>query len=341
MRPGIALAVSIGGLVLGSSVVSPAAAPEALARPVKAVAWQQWRHVTGVTDVTGPRSRDTRFVVSANGHLFLLRPSDGRLSHYPTSGAAYSANPTLEPYTTVAGPRQVVASPRCRFPRDTVYAIVPARPTAVLAITPAGRISQLAAISGVASLNGITFDTGGRFGGRLLVVGLTDDGHGALVSVDCRGRTRTLTTTAPHLEGGLVVAPAGFGTVGGDLLAPDELQGRVLVLGPDGSVRDLITPVRPAGPDIGVESLGFVPSPLRSAYVADRLVPGNANPGQDQVLRLTSGQLRGVGVQSGDLLVALEGGGKTLDVRCAPSCRTRVIGAAPSGAHVEGSISFG
>jgi hypothetical protein len=340
MRPGIALVVSIGGFALVSAVAASAAMSQARAHRADVVAWQHWRHVKGVIDVSGPRS-DGRFVVSANGRLLLLRPADGHLSHYPTAGAAYSAAPSLEPYTAIAGARQVVPSARCRFPRDTVYAIVPARPTAVLAITPAGRTSQLAPISGVASLNGITFDTAGRFGGRLLVVGLTDDGHGALVTVDCRGRTHTLTTTAPHLEGGLVVAPSGFGKVGGDLLAPDELEGRVIVLGPDGSVSDLVKPVQPTGPDIGVESLGFVPSTLQDAFVSDHLVPGNANPGQDLILRLTRLQLRSAGVQAGDLLVALEGGGKTLDVRCAPSCRTRTIGAAPSGAHIEGSISFG
>ena len=340
MRRGAAVAVVIGGLALAGAIVPRGAASPAAARSSGTVAWQHWRHVTGVVDVTGPRS-DGRFVVSANGKLFLLRPGNTRLSHYPVSGTAYSASPSLEPYTAVAGARQVVPSARCRFPRDTVYAIVPAPPTAVLAITPAGRISQLAAIAGVASLNGIAFDTVGRFGGRLLVAGLTADGHGALVTVDCRGRTRTLTTTAPHLEGGLVVAPTGFGKVAGDLLAPDELEGRIVVLGPDGSVSDLVTPVQPTGPDIGVESLGFVPSTLRDAFVADHLVPGNANPGQDLILRLTPTQLRAVGVRPGDLLVALEGGGKTLDVRCAPSCRVRTIAAAPSGAHVEGSISFG
>ena len=74
------------------------------------------------------------------------------------------------------------------FPRDTVYAIEPAGKTRVLALTPGGRVRPLARIRGVKTLNGIVFDTVGRFGGRLLVLGLTAGGSGALVTVDCRGR---------------------------------------------------------------------------------------------------------------------------------------------------------
>jgi hypothetical protein len=180
----------------------------------------------------------------------------------------------------------------------------------------------------------------GRFGHALLVVGLTADGHGALVSVDCRGKARTLTRAAPHLEGGLAVAPAAFGAFAGDLIAPDEVEGRLLALAPDGSVRDVATLGQPAGGDIGVESLGIVPAALGDAYLSDRRSPGNKHPGHDAVLRVTSASLRAAGVAPGDLLVTLEGGATTIDVRCAPTCRVRPVADGPSGAHAEGSIAF-
>jgi hypothetical protein len=302
-------------------------------------AWQLWRTTPGVIDVVGPRS-DGRFVVAARGRLFLLRPATRRLLPYPASGTAYASDSKLEPYIAIAGAGQRVEAEHCNFPRDTVYAIEPAGRTRVLAVTPAGHVSPFARIRGVKTLNGIVFDTVGRFGGRLLIVGLTADGHGALISVDCRGKTRTLTRAAPHIEGGPVLAPAGFGAFAGDVIAPDEIDGRLLALGPDGSFRDVAVIGQPAGGDIGVESLGFVPSGNADAYVSDRLSPGNANPGHDAILRLSARALRAAGVIPGDLLAALEGGGTTIAVRCAPTCTVREVATAAAGAHVEGSISF-
>lgn len=325
--------VLLGG-ELGAATASQTRAPQD-----PQVAWQAWRTVRGVVDVAGPRS-DGRLVVAAHGRLFLLRLADGRLSSYPTSGTSYAADPKLEPYIAVAGPRQAVRSAGCSFPGDTVYAIEPAAHPAVLAIAPSGRVRRLAAIHGVKTLNGITLDTGGRFGGRLLVVGLTGAGSGVALTVDCRGRTHVLTRHAPHLEGGLAVAPAGFGAFAGDLLAPDEVDGRLLALAPDGSIRDVVAPGQPAGGDIGVESIGVVPPALGDAYLADRSSPGNAHPGHDAILRLTRDDWRVAGVAPGDLLVALEGGGTTIDVHCATTCSVRTIAQAPSGAHPEGSISF-
>jgi hypothetical protein len=45
-------------------------------------------------------------------------------------------------------------------------------------------------------------------------------------------------------------------------------------------------------------------------------------------------------VAPGDLLAALEGGGTTIDVRCAATCSVSVVATAPAGAHAEGSIAF-
>ncbi|MDX6564858.1 MAG: hypothetical protein QOE10_520 [Gaiellales bacterium] len=322
-----------------SVAVWVAVAAPAGARADKQPAWQGWMSVQGVVDIAGPRS-DGRFVVAARGMLFLSRLADGQLSPYPVSGPAYSTNPTLEPYLVVAGPQQRVTAARCSFPRDTVYAIEPAGHPAVRAIAPDGRVRRLAAVPGVKTLNGIAFDSGGRFGGRLLVVGLTADDHGVLVTVDCRGRTRIVTRSAPHLEGGLAIAPNGFGSFAGDLLAPDESAGRLLALSPAGRVRDVVAPIQPAGGDIGVESLGVVPASFGAAYLADRSAPGNANPGHNAILRLTGSSLRGAGVAAGDLLVTLEGGGETLDVHCTTTCTAHPVATAPALTHAEGSIAF-
>jgi hypothetical protein len=184
--------------------------------------------------------------VAARGRLFLLRPvrpGAGRLSRYPAAGKEYAANRKLEPYIAIAGPGQRSAAGGCSFTRDTVYAIESAGKTSVIAVAPGGRVRRLAEIRGVKTLNGIAFDNVRHFGRRLLVVGLTAGGQGALISVDCRGKTRILTLVEPHLEGGLAVAPAAFGAFAGDLLAP---------LG------------QPAGGDIGVENVGFVPPPMRT-----------------------------------------------------------------------------
>lgn len=331
--------VSLVALALLGGGLPGELASRAATRAVTQVTWEGWRTVHGVVDIAGPRS-DGQLVVAARGRLFLLRSADGRLRPYPVSGTAYAVDPNLEPYIVVAKAGQTVASAHCSFARDTVYAIDPAGHPGVLAITPSGRVKRLAAVRGVKTLNGITFDTGGQFGGRLLVVGLSAAGKGVALTVDCRGRTHLLTRTAPHLEGGLAVAPSGFGAFAGDLIAPDELDGRLLALAPDGSVRDLADPGQPAGGDIGVESLGLVPPTGGNAYLADRVSPGNPHPGHDLILRITPHTWRAAGVAPGDLLVALEGGGTTIDVRCGATCSVRTVAQAATGAHIEGSISF-
>jgi hypothetical protein len=330
MRTAGRIAVTIGVLLAATATASTHAEP---------VTWESYRHVTNVVDVVGPRA-DGRLVVAAGGHLHLLRTSDGRLTAYPRRGRPYATNPKLEPYIALAGAGQQVAAAGCTFPRGTVYAIEPAGKTGVIAISPTGRVRRLASIGAAKTLNGITFDTAGRFGRRLLVIGLTADDHGVLVSVDCRGRVKVLTRSAPHIEGGLAIAPPGFGDAAGALIAPDELDGRLLVLTPDGAFRDLVNPGQPAGGDVGVESLGFVPSPLRTAYLADRLSPDNKNPGHDLILRLTADQLQAAGVEPGDLLASIEGGGNTIAVRCRPTCQVFQVAAAPALAHSEGHITF-
>ena len=96
----------------------------------------------------------------------------------------------------------------------------------------------------------------------------------------------------------------------------------------------------PAGGDIGVESAGFVPPGAAAAYLADRFSAGNRHPGDNAVLRLSAADLARAGIRAGDLLVATEGGAKTIDIRCAATCAIRYVAAGPAIAHAEGHIVF-
>lgn len=80
-----------------------------------------------------------------------------------------------------------------------------------------------------------------------------------------------------------------------------------------------------------------VPPRAAAAYLADRYSAGNKHPGDDAILRLDLGR---AGVRTGDLLVATEGGAKTIDVRCAATCTVRYVAAGPAIAHAEGHIVF-
>jgi hypothetical protein len=95
-----------------------------------------------------------------------------------------------------------------------------------------------------------------------------------------------------------------------------------------------------------VESLGFVPPGFGAGgfvYLADRATPDNPFPGTDAILRLSSPALRSAGVQDGDLLVATEGGGATVAIRCAATCEVHPVAAGPGGGgvgHIEGHLTL-
>ena len=152
---------------------------------------------------------------------------------------------------------------------------------------------------------------------------------------------RAITTHAPRIEGGIVVAPRGFGRFAGDLIAPDERGGWIYAITPGGRTIRIGASGLPHGPDIGVESAGFVPAGATDALLADRLTPGNRHPGDDVVLRLRHAALVAAGVRTGDLLVASEGGALTDAVRCgAAGCAIRHVASGPAVTHGEGHIAF-
>lgn len=253
----------------------------------------------------------------------------------------YSTAVGPEPYIALAGRRRL-AGADCSLPSGMLFALQPGRHPGVIAVTPDGRASRLASLPATVTPDGITFDSTGHFGHRLVVTART---HAAttVLAIDCAGAVRTVTSHAPAIEGGMAVAPASFGRYGGDLIAPSETSGRVFAIRPDGAVATLAVSGLPHGGDIGVESAGFVPAgfgPGDAAYLADRYSKGNRHPGSNSILRLPGSSLLKAGARPGDLLVATEAGARTIAVHCANTCTVRHIAAGPAITHAEGHIVF-
>ncbi len=89
-----------------------------------------------------------------------------------------------------------------------------------------------------------------------------------------------------------------------------------------------------------MESTGFVPQRAAAAYLADRFSAGNKHPGDNAILQLSAAQLARAGIRAGDLLIATEGGARTIDIRCAAACTIRSVAAGPAIAHAEGHVVF-
>jgi hypothetical protein len=311
-------------------------APAAASTP-GGVAWSTQLHVTGVVDVSAPRA-DGRLVVSGGSRLWLLDRRTGGLTPFATGPGGYPGGAGDEPYLALS-PGVRVPAAGCAFAPDELY-VIQQSTRQVLRIDRAGASHPFATVDGVDSLGGIAFDTTGRFGGRLLVIA-PSHGATALVAIDCRGAIEHVTDRGPVMEGGVAVAPPDFGAFGGDLIATDELSGQILAVRPDGSSALVARSNLPAGGDIGVEGVGFVPRGFAAggtAYFADRATPGNPHPGTDTLLQLGARELGAAGVRDGDLLAATEGGARTIAVRCASSCTVSEIAAGPAPAHGEGHV---
>jgi hypothetical protein len=334
-------AVCLGSIGLALGLVLTACAPAA--RPSHGPAlpgrWAPYRHLAGVVDLAGPRS-DGSFIVAAAGHLDTLTRA-GVIRPFARGPGGYSTAIGPEPYIAMAG-NERVAGAGCSFPTGMIFALQPGRHPGVIAITPDGRASQFTSLPATLAPDGITFDTTGRFGHRLVV---TARNHAAttVLAIGCTGAARTITSRAPVMEGGIAVAPGSFGRYGGDLIAPSETSGHVFAIRPDGTVATVAVPGLPRGGDIGVESAGFVPPRFGSAdaaYLADRYSKGNRHPGTNSIVRLLGSQLLKAGARPGDLLVATEASARTIVVRCANTCTVRYIAAGPAITHAEGHIVF-
>lgn len=330
-------------LLLGLALAACSSAGSTASGPGRQVApaahWVRFRHLPGVVDLTGPAS-DGSFTVAAAGRLLVLSRA-GTLRPFAQGPGGYRTAIGPEPYLTRPAVGQV-AGTQCAFPSGAIFAIQPSKPPGVIMINASGQARRFVSVAGALTPNGITADTTGRFGHALLVTARNATGTTTL-AINCTGGVRTITAHAPHMEGGMSVAPAAFGRYGGDLIAPDESTGRVYAIAPDGTVHTLVQSGLPHGGDIGVESTGFVPpgfGPGGSAYLADRFSRGNKHPGTNSILRLPGTELIKAGVRPGDLLVATEGSARTIDVRCAAACTVRYIAIGLAISHAEGHIVF-
>ncbi len=316
-------------LVAGCSAAS-ARRPAATQRPL--ARWTGVEHLRGVVDLTAPRAGRT-IVVAARGRLLTLSPGGATGRFAPR----YTAPVGLEPYIVLAG--SPLRGARCPFPAGSVYALRLRDGNGVTAVSPAGAVRRFARLPGTGLEDGIALDATGRFGGRLLV-SRTYKRRTTVYAIDCRGQVEVLTRSAPPVEGGMAVAPTGFGRFAGELIAPDEHTGNLYAISRMGGVTLVARSGLPHGQDIGVESLGFVPPRFTDAFVADRGTPGNPHPGDDEVLAIKRSSLRAAGVRSGDLLAVTEGGALTIAVSCAQRCEVREVATGPREAHVEGHVVF-
>ena len=298
--------------------------------------WRVYRHLPGVVDLAGPRG-DGSFLVAAAGRLFVLG-RDGTLSPFARGAGGYLTATGTEPYLVLAS-SDAVRGTSCSFGNGTAFALEPGPRPGVVMISPRGRARRFASLPPGRLLSGIAFDSTGRFGHRLLVTA-GSGGRTTVFGIGCDGRLSVIAAGAPAVEGGITVAPAAFGRFGGDLIATDEASGRVYAVDPAGQVATVAQPALPAGGDVGVESAGFVPQRAAAAYLADRFSAGNKHPGDDAILQLSAAQLARGGIRAGDLLIATEGGARTIDIRCTAACTVRYIAAGPAIAHAEGHVVF-
>jgi hypothetical protein len=322
-----------GSALLAASmlaVTAVAAPPEAHWRPVLSV--------PAIVDVAGPRT-DGQLVLSTRSGLFLYQPG-APAAQFARGPAGYVAAGS-EPYIALAPGRRLPGA-RCSFKRDDVFALDADSTPGVARIRRTGQAVRLVDLPADAFPSGIGFDLVGRFGYRLLVTTVVA-GKTTLYAIDCLGRPTVIARDAPAVEGGIAVAPSSFGRFGGDLIAADEKTGRIFAFSPSGTVKVVADSGLPAGSDIGVEALGFVPGPFDrtgSAYLSDLGAPGSPTAGTDSLLVLPGAGLVRAGLEVGDLVAATEAGAITISIHCARSCAVRRIGEGPAATHGEGHIAF-
>lgn len=302
--------------------------------------WAPAVRITRVLDLSAPRS-DGTIILAAAKRLELLR-SSGAVQPFARGPAGYLNPGGEEPYIALST-GQIVPGTNCSFGAGTLYVLRLQKGPGVTAVDARGESHPFATLPSGSLEDGIAFDTTGRFGHRLLVTA-TKGSRTSVYAIDCRGSVSTITATAPKLEGGIAVAPVGFGRFAGDLVGPDENSGRIWAISPSGRSSLIASSGLARGGDVGVESAGFVPPGFgrtSSALVADRRTPGNPHAGDDAVLRIGGSALMAAGVTAGQLLVATEGGAQTDAISCGlASCVVRHVADGPPAAHLEGHIVF-
>jgi hypothetical protein len=333
---GIRLASVLSGV--GTAVLL-LLAPGSAAHGQAEVRWRQLNVFPGIVDVVGPRA-DGRLVVTAGAGLSLIRRGSRPATPFARGPGGY-VPAAGEPYIALARDRRLPAAD-CSFRRDDLYALVPTAAPGIVKIDRGGHALRFAGLPTGVFPSGIGFDTVGRFGYRLLVTALVGQSL-TVYALDCRGRSSVVLQGGPRVEGGIAVAPRTFGRFGGRLIVPDELGGRLFAINSRGRTTRVAANFRfPAGGDIGVESVGFVPPGFDrhgAAYFADLLAPGAPTEGTDSLLTIRGRELVRAGVRAGDLLVATEGGAITFRVRCRQICTVRRIGRSAVPTHGEGHLT--
>jgi len=291
--------------------------------------------------VDGGARADGSLVLMVAGRLYQLSAS-GAMTPFSNGPDGFSADPNAEPYFVVAQPLAVDGT-TCAWNADDIFILDLTSPPGVARVDTAGHSSRFATLAGVDTLGGIALDMTGSFGHRLLVTGTHSGNQTSVFAVDCQGASSVLTDSAPQVEGGIAVAPSTFGLFAGDLIAPDENTGLVWAIDASGKATPVATPNLPSGGDTGVESEGFVPPGFSAggfAYLADRGTPNNPFPGTDSLLRISSSALALAGIEEGDLLIATEGNGTTIAIRCSTdACNVIQAAQGTNGGHIEGHIA--
>jgi len=329
----VRLLAAIAGAVLALEASALAgAAPSAVGQ------WRLLLQVPGIVDVAGPLA-DGRLVLSTQNGLFLLRPGSAA-QPFANGPGGYKAGGG-EPYIAVASGSRVWGVSGCSFEAGDVFALDAGSAPGIIRVAPSGQASRFLAFPSGVFPSAITFDRFGRFGYRLLVTATSDNNtKTTLYAIDCLAHSSVIGQGAVHVEGGIVVAPRSFGRFGGQLIAADENTGHIYAFGRDGTVTLVADSGLPAGGDIGVEALGFVPSRVAAVYFSDLGAPGSPTQGDNGLLVLRGRDLAGASLRAGELVAAAEGGGATIAVNCTASCSVRRVADGLPATHGEGHLVF-
>ena len=304
--------------------------------------WEQWRPVKGALDIDGPRT-DGSLVVMGSAALSLVSP-EGEVKPFARGPGGYREDPYPREAYMVNSIGGHVAAANCDWTPDETFLLRAHVPLGITRVSADGEDSgSFVNLTGINVLTGIAFDNTGAFDHRLLVLGVSGT-RSVIFAVDCNGGVQTIKPNLRSLEGDMVVAPTGFGPYGGNLLLTDEFSGKILSVAPGGTVAVVLKTPLPAGMDITMHGLGFVPDGFTerggAVYQADRGGGGGSFPGNDTIRRIQSADLIGAGVKDGDLLVAAEFGGAMIDVRCEETCTSFLVARASKATHGEGKIAF-
>ncbi|HEX6493686.1 MAG TPA: hypothetical protein VF112_09250, partial [Candidatus Dormibacteraeota bacterium] len=193
MSPSRRRLTAAGALAALAATLAPAASGAA-----SPATWKAWQHLPGVFDLAGPRP-DGTVVAAAAGRLFQIAP-DGRISPFADGPQGYRGVDGAEAYIALS---PGLSGSGCSFAAGDLYVLDLGTVPGVIRVTPDGHAGAFASVPAAKTLSGIVFDTGGRFGHRLLVAGPAAQGDGMVVAtVDCRGGVTTLARGLPAFEGG-------------------------------------------------------------------------------------------------------------------------------------------